>query len=400
MFAKNVDLSIRGRMILWSLVASCIITFSSFSTIFFVTHQQMHGRVDEDMDMILSDLEDEYAQYGGLSKKLRACILEDVDEHNIAITQIFVLAPDGRTLFSTQALKNPRHPIRTWSLTLSDGNTIQIKRDIFDLREFDLFLALLLTAIGLISISCVGVFSYFLGGRILKLNQTVQEKNRAIEELKTLTDDIAHDLRTPLTRLNIAAEASFVKGDGLALIEHVSQESTAMLEMIDTMLEISQTSFRIDRTPRETLDLALLVQQSADIYRQLAEDKNITLKVDVPNRSIGFSGHKAKLQQMIGNLLDNALKFTPEGGTIAMALTCEEKGVVLKVGDTGCGIGKDDLPHIFQRFYRADSSRSLPGNGLGLALVHAIVTSYGGRITCHSTLDEGTTFVVQLPSPA
>ena len=101
---------------------------------------------------------------------------------------------------------------------------------------------------------------------------------------------------------------------------------------------------------------------------------------------------------MVGNLLDNALKFTPKGGSVSMSLEETPGFVRLRIRDTGCGPA--DLPHVFQRFYRADTSRNLPGNGLGLALVQAVVVSYGGRVTCVSEPGKGAEFVVKLPKSA
>ena len=279
---------------------------------------------------------------------------------------------------------------------LSDGNCISVEFDIEDVWNFEIFLGFLLAGICLFSVVLVGLFSYFLGGRILRLNQIVEAKNRAIEELRTLTDDIAHDLRTPLTRLNMAAEASLTGGDVGKLAEGVARETGAMVEMINTMLEISQAGFRIDRTPREDLDLADIVRQSGELYAAIAEDQGLVLSVEAPSTPVLYSAHKAKIQQLIGNLLENALKFTPRGGKVTLALDEDAEAIRIAVTDTGCGIEEKDLPHVFQRFYRADSSRNLPGNGLGLALVHAIVTSYGGRVTCSSKPGEGSRFVVSL----
>jgi len=172
------------------------------------------------------------------------------------------------------------------------------------------------------------------------------------------------------------------------------------VEMINTMLEISQTGFRIDRTPRENLELKEIVRKSVELYETIAEDQEVALTVDLPESQVPYSAHKGKLQQVVGNLLDNALKFTPKGGRVALTLEETDAAVVLRVCDTGCGIAPGDVPHLFQRFYRADTSRNLPGNGLGLALVHAIVTSYGGTIGCQSELGHGATFTVCIPRTA
>lgn len=102
----------------------------------------------------------------------------------------------------------------------------------------------------------------------------------------------------------------------------------------------------------------------------------------------------------MGNLLDNAIKFTPDGGTIGLGLSPAAGGVRLHVTDTGRGIAPEDLPNIYRRFWRADTSRTLPGNGLGLALVQALVRSYGGTIDCASPPGRGTRFTIFLPAPS
>ena len=182
------------------------------------------------------------------------------------------------------------------------------------------------------------------------------------------------------------------------LPDRVLGEARGMLEMINTMLEISQTGAKIDRSPRTDLDFAHLVRDLGDFYQPLAEQAGLTLRVHVPERGLAFSGHRAKLQQLVGNLLENAIKYTPRGGRIDLSLDTLPEGVRLVVADTGCGISAADLPHIYTRFWRADASRSLPGNGLGLALVKAIVTSYGGRLHCDSVPGQGSAFTVVLPT--
>ena len=112
----------------------------------------------------------------------------------------------------------------------------------------------------------------------------------------------------------------------------------------------------------------------------------------MPDAPLYVSAHKGRLQQMLGNLLDNALKFTPKGGRIEVRLASNPFS--LSVANTGPGIPAADIPHVFKRFWRGDGSRSLPGNGLGLALVKAIVTSYGGSVKCESTPGEWTVFTV------
>lgn len=230
-------------------------------------------------------------------------------------------------------------------------------------------------------------------------NGMCDKNEKTLNELRVLTDNIAHDLRTPLTRLSMAAETVLTGGTLRdPLPDRVLGEARGMLEMINTMLEISQTGAKIDRSPRTDLDFAHLVRDLGDFYQPLAEQAGLTLRVHVPERGLAFSGHRAKLQQLVGNLLENAIKYTPRGGHIDLSLDTLPEGVRLVVADTGCGISAADLPHIYTRFWRADASRSLPGNGLGLALVKAIVTSYGGRLHCDSVPCQGSAFTVVLPT--
>jgi len=224
-------------------------------------------------------------------------------------------------------------------------------------------------------------------------NAMGEENEKTLNELRTLADNIAHDLRTPLTRLRAAAEIEATGGElRRPLAETVAEETSAMLDMINVMLEISQTNFRIDHTPREDVDLVGFVRDMADLYSALAEDDGIALEVSLPTTPMPFSGHKGKLQQLFGNLFDNAVKFSPHGGRISATLSIEPPRFT--IANSGAGIAADDVPFVFRRFWRADSSRSLPGNGLGLALVKAIATSYGWRVDCVSVPGGETAFTV------
>ena len=223
-------------------------------------------------------------------------------------------------------------------------------------------------------------------------NCMAAETEKTLSDLRSLTDDIAHDLRTPLTRIRAAAETAALADGEHPLAEDVCEEASSMLEMINTMLDISQTESRIRRTPREQIEMVAFVRHVIELYSVLAEESSISLSAAMPDAPLYVSAHKGRLQQMLGNLLDNALKFTPDGGRIEVRL--ESDPFSLSVANTGPGISEEDIPHIFKRFWRGDDSRSLPGNGLGLALVKAIVTSYGGSVKCESTPGEWTVFTV------
>ena len=261
------------------------------------------------------------------------------------------------------------------------------------LNEHTLTWVLVCNAFGVLG-AAVGFIAFFLAYRSIRRRHA-----KAMQELHDLSDDIAHDLRTPLARMHAQAElAAMGEVSAQELAAGVAEETTSMLELINTMLDLSQTGARIERSPRTDVDLAAIVRQMTDFYASVAEDKRVAFILDLPDGEIVRSAHKAKLQQLVGNLLDNAVKFTPAGGTVSVTLSKEpETGLArLAVSDTGIGISEADQANLFKRFWRSDASRSLPGNGLGLAVVKAIVTSYGGTVTCTSRPGVGTTFVVKL----
>ena len=261
------------------------------------------------------------------------------------------------------------------------------------LNEHTLTWVLVCNAFGVLG-AAVGFVAFFLAYRSIRRRHA-----KAMQERHDLSDDIAHDLRTPLARMHAQAElAAMGEVSAQELAAGVAEETTSMLELINTMLDLSQTGARIERSPRTDVDLAAIVRQMTDFYASVAEDKRVAFILDIPDGEIVRSAHKAKLQQLVGNLLDNAVKFTPAGGTVSVTLSKEpETGLArLAVSDTGIGISEADQANLFKRFWRSDASRSLPGNGLGLAVVKAIVTSYGGTVTCTSRPGVGTTFVVKL----
>jgi signal transduction histidine kinase len=132
--------------------------------------------------------------------------------------------------------------------------------------------------------------------------------------------------------------------------------------------------------------------------RQLAEEKHVSLTADGTD-PVEVDADPSRLKQVVVNLLDNAVKYTPEGGEVSVSVTQRDGHAVLEVADTGLGISADDLPHVFERFYRADKARSrqLGGTGLGLSIVRSICLAHGGRVTVNSTEGRGSLFRVELP---
>lgn len=229
-------------------------------------------------------------------------------------------------------------------------------------------------------------------------NDMTNNTEKLLSELKTISDNMAHDLRTPITRMRGMAEMSLGNSKDNELASDVAEECANMLTMINAMLEITQAEFNINAADYETLDFARIAHDALELLSTVADDKGVAIKADIPEKPLMFSGDKIKLQRLLANLLDNAIKFTPSGGTVSFILKQSQSDIVLSIADTGCGIPEKDQGRVFERFYRSDSSRNIPGNGLGLSLVKAIVDSYGGEISFTSEEGRGTVFTLKLPT--
>jgi heavy metal sensor kinase len=234
----------------------------------------------------------------------------------------------------------------------------------------------------------------------ITFNQMLDRIQALLREIKELSDNMAHDLRSPITRIRGVAEVTLTSGKTLSEYEGMAtstiEECDRLLDMINTMLMISKTESGVDKLSGKDVDLTGIVRQACELFEPTAEDKKVSLGYDVPDRT-HLIGDTPMIQRMLSNLLDNAIKYTPSGGIVNIAVSESEAQVVVAVKDTGIGISHTDLPRIFERFYRCDQSRSQTGIGLGLSLARAIARAHGGDITVTSTPNQGSTFTVTLP---
>jgi len=221
-------------------------------------------------------------------------------------------------------------------------------------------------------------------------------------EMRDVSDHIAHDLRTPVSRIRGLAETSLMQShhtsdshtDTLATIV---EESEQLGEMINTMLEIAQTDAGLIDQQHEQIDLAAVLRDAHDLFQPVAEDAGITLSLDLPEQTLQVAGNKTRLQRAISNLIDNALKFSVSGSQVHVSAAIDGDALRVQIRDEGIGISADDMNHIFERFYRSDQSRSKPGNGLGLSYAVSIIRSHGGDIQVTSTIGSGSTFTIRIP---
>lgn len=213
-------------------------------------------------------------------------------------------------------------------------------------------------------------------------------------------DDAAHDLRTPLTRMRGGAELALHSGDAAGLKEALAdcvEESDAILTMLDGLMDVTEAESGTLKLRLEDLDLGLLLDEAVELYGPSAEEKALSLRAEAPTGLI-LRADRGRLRRAVANLIDNAVKFTPPSGSISASASREHGGIVVAVRDDGPGIPEADLPHVWERLFRGDRSRSERGLGLGLSLVKAIVEAHGGRVSVESRPGEGSAFFLRFPA--
>jgi heavy metal sensor kinase len=236
-------------------------------------------------------------------------------------------------------------------------------------------------------------------------NETLSRLENSVGQMKQFTASISHELRTPLTTLRGEAEIALLQarsvGDYRRVLASQLEEFNKLSHMIDQLLMLASAEAGEIQWTEKSVDLTALVGSLAEQLDPVATAKKITLVTNAqPNVSV--RGDASWIERVILNLLDNAIKFTPEGGQVRISVAAENGEAALRVEDTGIGIPPEALPHIFERFYRAEPSRSkqVEGVGLGLALVKWIVDRHRGRIQVESQPGAGSTFTVWLPLAA
>jgi len=344
---------------------------------------------------------------------------------------------DGHMSWQTLTVAKREHPCRVGSLQLPDGTLIQVGANLHDDNEaledyrevFGFVIIGVLFPAGFIgwwmahkSMAGVGrlqatamrvgkgEFSQraHLNGNGDEIDQLATTFNVMLEkidelvvELKEVTNNIAHDLRSPITRMRGLAENALTMPQASAdlkdLASIVVEESDRLIVIINTMLEIAENESGLVTLDKQPTNLCMIASQAHELFLPVAEDKHVALKLIVPQTPIMILGDKSRLQRVVANLVDNAVKFTQSEGDITISVHALNAEAAIIVEDTGIGINAKDIPRLFKRFYRCDRSRSVPGNGLGLSLAQSIVHMHGGRIIVTSALGQGSKFEIHLP---
>lgn len=450
------------RLTLWYLVVFSALSVVVFLIVYVSLALRLQDQTDIELLDKSKEFETLYREHG--IKALQAEFAREAESQGTKRVLFQLLSPNGESLASsdlsqwkdvdksrrstpvakvnqpsyhTLSLLGHRHKIRLISLPTSGGNRIEIgsslQREEIILERYRETFGVALVAM----LVCGGLFGFLLARKAMsgvqrvtdtatrigkhdlgrrvpladegeEINALARAFNSMLERIEILlgefqqvTDNVAHELRTPITRIRGTAETTLKGSDDLneyrEMAASIIDGCDDLVEMIGTMLEIAKTdsgAVELDFVP---LDIQEIVAEAIDLFAPMAEDKDIDIRFAESAQPAMVNGDRSRLQRVAANLLDNAIKYTSRGGSITVSVKMYPGNASVEISDTGIGINENDIPHIFERFYRGDKSRSTAGSGLGLSLALAIIRAHGGDITVKST-EHGSTFAFFLPT--
>ena len=314
-----------------------------------------------------------YLQLGNPLGDIQATLRDVIAASLICIPVVLVVVSFGGWFMAQRALR----PLRAIDATLQDIQATDLSRRI-DVYPADGELA----------------------GLVMTLNQLLDRLDRSFMSLRQFAADVSHELQTPLSVMKSALDkAHRTHGSETATIQaldDVGEEVSNMSAVIASLRTLALADASLPKGQTEAVNLSDIVDEAVELISALAESREVTVAARV-EPGVTVRGDPVRLKQILLNLGDNAVKYTPAGGHVAIDLVADADEAVVRVTDTGRGIPATHLPHVFERFYRADSSRGgAGGTGLGLAIVKRIVEVHGGTIDVQSVEGHGSSFTVRL----
>jgi two-component system heavy metal sensor histidine kinase CusS len=452
-------LSIRWRLTLWNTLALALVLIGFSALIYWLLAEALYERLDRSLLAELNELEKDDRMTSRRDERLRHWIYEFKEHENISC---IVYDSSGKVHDRTTELaeatippvpaRSPGEPVhanvslpiigrqRTLARRLSLGGQEFTVLLLAPLEEVDRELGELLSVLAMavpMAILGAGGLAYGLArkalapvqeldrstqeitadrldrrlsvanptdelGRLAEtINDMIARLERSFSEIRRFTADASHEIRTPLTAIRTETEVALRKpltaSEYQHLLESILEECDRMSRLTDQLLTLARQDAGAGRPAFEDIDLSRLVREVAETLRPLAESKGLHLEFDADGPA-RMSGDNLGLRQVFFNVLDNAIKYTPSGGNIAVQLNDKDGQVVVTIKDTGVGIAPEHLAHVFDRFYRVDKARSRDegGTGLGLSIARGTVLAHGGQIELTSAPGQGTTCNVTL----
>lgn len=234
-------------------------------------------------------------------------------------------------------------------------------------------------------------------------DEMAQRVETTVATLRRFVADAAHEIQTPLTAAHADLELAASEQDtaqSLMFTKRALTQLKRLEALTNDLLDLSRLEAQTSDTRRNTVDLTALVSEISETFASRAEQAGIAFNVETPCTPVTVEINEIQFRHAIANLLDNAIKFTPENGIITLGVRRDDTVVELWVNDTGIGINDEDLPQIFNRFHRGRNAAAYPGSGLGLAIIKAIVEGHQGEVSVQSQAGNGTRFAVHIPAGA
>ena len=237
------------------------------------------------------------------------------------------------------------------------------------------------------------------------VNRMFERLEKSFSALHRFTAEASHELKTPIMVLRAGVERALrhpgTPAESMQALDESLDQINLMTELVESLLTLARADEGRLPLALEDCDLRTMVEEAAETASMLAEPAGLTVETAIPDNPVPLYADRNRIRQLLLNLVTNAVKYTPAGGQVSLGLVDQDSNLVVTVSDTGIGIAAGDLPHIFDRFWRADPARSRagerPGTGLGLAITKWVAEAHGGTISVQSRPGRGTQFTVTLP---